>query len=858
MSFRLRWPTEYDGVTQRFGANPQFYRKFGLPGHEGLDFRAPEGSGIYAAAAGSVTEVRLDGNRDPARHPYGNQIRLQHAGGFATIYAHLSEVLVVEGQQVAAGERIGLAGNTGNSSGAHLHLTLKEAGATAAGRTTYPHDIIDPTPYLGPFAPPVEPEDPPAPTLEVQVHSPELGFLNVRQAPHTGAAQVGRVDHATRLGSLEAEVVTRQKVGQPGQWLRVLLPDDSWGYVAAWYLSLPGEPAPPPEPTTRLVVDSPQLPLKVRGGPGTQHPIRAEAPHGTQLEALDPLAEVERRVGVTGAWLHVRTPEGGVGYSAAWYLALAPQVERYDYVRVKSPGYGLRVRSGPGTGHEQVWWVPHGTLLEAREDSAAVQRKLGTQGKWLQVRTPARYEGYVAAWYLEAVTAPDTRRPVTAEQLSLGVSPHIFGMHLAQLEDDPGPAPRALFEDAGKPGWILFTQAIGRDPAGLHFDAGLRQRLWAWGEAGFGVIVRLNHGYEPAGTLPEADHYADFAATCARWVELYLRDDRPLSTRWTVIIANEQNNPSEHPGGLAAPREHITPALYAQAFNQAYARVKAVLPRAIVCPGAVDPYNSSPLPLLGNARWRPLDYFAEMLEGIEALDGFALHAYTHGPSVRAITHRETFRDPFLGDHYFDFQTYRLFMERIPAQWQQAPVYITESNHICRPPNAPACDNADHQGWVDANTGWVREAYAEIERWNAGPHRQQIRALLLYRWLGDRWLIRDKPGVIADFRQALEEDYRWRAPASVSVTAFAARGAMSRPALQVEERTLLAPDDFQAIRGIGPKTEPLLHAAGVVTYEQLACLGEGELRQLLGETGLQLRFVSTWPRQAGRLAEAHEL
>ncbi len=52
------------------------------------------------------------------------------------------------GQQVKAGDKIGLADSTGNSTGSHLHLTLKKQGATAAGATNFPNDIIDPTPFL--------------------------------------------------------------------------------------------------------------------------------------------------------------------------------------------------------------------------------------------------------------------------------------------------------------------------------------------------------------------------------------------------------------------------------------------------------------------------------------------------------------------------------------------------------------------------------------------------------------------------------------------------------------------------------------------------------------------------------------
>ena len=142
--FVLRWPTNYLKITQSFGANPDVYRRWGLPGHEGLDIRAPLNSNIYACASGSVYRVH-DGSRN---HPYGIHVRIQHRDGYRTIYSHLSKSLVTVGQQVREGERIGLANSTGNSTGSHLHLTLKKKGASASGLTNFPNDIIDPTPLL--------------------------------------------------------------------------------------------------------------------------------------------------------------------------------------------------------------------------------------------------------------------------------------------------------------------------------------------------------------------------------------------------------------------------------------------------------------------------------------------------------------------------------------------------------------------------------------------------------------------------------------------------------------------------------------------------------------------------------------
>ena len=84
---RLGWPVEKHVVNQFFGDNPNFYRPFGLPGHEGLDLFAPMSASVFAAAPGEVYRVE-----HPPEHPYGLHIRIKHeAGGkvYRLVYAHL-------------------------------------------------------------------------------------------------------------------------------------------------------------------------------------------------------------------------------------------------------------------------------------------------------------------------------------------------------------------------------------------------------------------------------------------------------------------------------------------------------------------------------------------------------------------------------------------------------------------------------------------------------------------------------------------------------------------------------------------------------------------------------------------------
>ena len=141
------WPTDYFQINQTFGENPSSYEPFGLPGHEGIDIEAPEGTNIYAVADGVVERV----DDAASGRSYGNAVYIRHLTSYRTVYAQLFSVNVEVGDVVKAGQLIGLAGNTGNSFGAHLHFGLYMDGATEAGLTDYPFDIIDPTPYLMPL-----------------------------------------------------------------------------------------------------------------------------------------------------------------------------------------------------------------------------------------------------------------------------------------------------------------------------------------------------------------------------------------------------------------------------------------------------------------------------------------------------------------------------------------------------------------------------------------------------------------------------------------------------------------------------------------------------------------------------------
>ena len=346
---------------------------------------------------------------------------------------------------------------------------------------------------------------------------------------------------------------------------------------------------------------------------------------------------------------------------------------------------------------------------------------------------------------------------------------YIFGIHDSGGEE--------YMRAARKPGWIVFSEVLGHDPndlSGKDYTSFSRQ--------GLGVIVRLNNGYYPQGTLPPSGEYANFARRCANFVST----SRGCS-RW--VIGNEMNYSIERAGTAAASgvrlhlddsladdptlrslperfsalfpassrasatdftegEELITPQLYASCYGMCRQAIHNVPDHEEdrVFIGAVAPWNNQTV-YPGNPGGDWIKYFQDILLqcGANGCDGITLHTYTHGTNPTLIL--DNSKLPGFPQYHCHFQAYRDFMQAIPVNMRNLPVFITETDQ-----GSP---------WENANRGWVQAAYAEIDRWNR-QNSQQIRALVLYRWPQvDRWHIKGKEGVIEDFRNALRHDYQWQ-------------------------------------------------------------------------------------------------
>jgi murein DD-endopeptidase MepM/ murein hydrolase activator NlpD len=131
-----------NAVTQWFGQGKGNYDAYGLYAHQGLDYRCPVGTPVLAAHPGIARAY------DQGSMGLGKYVKITYLDGrgverYVTRVAHLSEFRVQDGARVTRGQVVALSGNTGNSTGAHLHFDLRIVGGVNPGY----NDCVDPAPF---------------------------------------------------------------------------------------------------------------------------------------------------------------------------------------------------------------------------------------------------------------------------------------------------------------------------------------------------------------------------------------------------------------------------------------------------------------------------------------------------------------------------------------------------------------------------------------------------------------------------------------------------------------------------------------------------------------------------------------
>ncbi len=123
---REKWLLPIKGATFTSGFGWRWGRM-----HEGNDFATPVGTRIGSMSTGTVIFAGVEGG-------YGNKVEIEYWDGTVSVYGHMSQIDAVVGQELAPGDLVGLSGNTGHSTGPHLHLEIHPDGGAA----------IDPAPWL--------------------------------------------------------------------------------------------------------------------------------------------------------------------------------------------------------------------------------------------------------------------------------------------------------------------------------------------------------------------------------------------------------------------------------------------------------------------------------------------------------------------------------------------------------------------------------------------------------------------------------------------------------------------------------------------------------------------------------------
>jgi murein DD-endopeptidase MepM/ murein hydrolase activator NlpD len=125
----LRWPVDAGIVSSEFGA------RWGKQ-HKGIDIAADAGEPVYAIADADVIYAG-DGLRG-----YGNVVILRHDSKMTSLYAHNSELKVHQGDHVTQGTLISLLGNTGHSTGPHVHFEIRDGDTAVNPRTLLPQSKL--------------------------------------------------------------------------------------------------------------------------------------------------------------------------------------------------------------------------------------------------------------------------------------------------------------------------------------------------------------------------------------------------------------------------------------------------------------------------------------------------------------------------------------------------------------------------------------------------------------------------------------------------------------------------------------------------------------------------------------------
>ena len=476
-----------------------------------------------------------------------------------------------------------------------------------------PEPDPDPEPIPGPT--------PGQPTLLV---TPTDDRIRVRSRPVDGDS-VGTLSIGDIAEVIEPIEAARNKIGMHGQWLHIRTADGAEGYTAAWFYTIYEEdtaepeptplPEPEPEPPTdpRILYITPTDDrIRVRSRPVDGDPV-ATMSRGEIAQVIESYSTAIIKVGVEDKWLHISTPDGIVGFTAAWFYAIAgepvpepptpelppvpepvPEIPSPpDQLFVTPVEDRIRVRAAPVDG-EQVGVLSRGDVAQIIEPIDAARSKIGGEGQWLHIRTENGTEGYTAAWFY------------TVFEPKLYVTPIEDRIRVRMT---PGDGEQVAVLSRGDVAQVIEPLDAARDKIGiegqwLHIrtENGTEGYTAAW----FYMI------YEP-GALPQVN-------AAGVNLDLYHTLGTPRPSRlgqlgWVRFLYNVSLDPTKRPGDPARYGNTDLEATFARyhrvldAYARAGFRILLVFTHETYGEGAGFNWHE-----MNSGKWRELsDTFAAMV-----------------------------------------------------------------------------------------------------------------------------------------------------------------------------------------------------------------------------------------------------
>jgi len=281
-------------------------------------------------------------------------------------------------------------------------------------------------------------------------------------------------------------------------------------------------------------------------------------------------------------------------------------------------------------------------------------------------------------------------------------------------------------------GWTVLTVEHGDNP---HHTGGGDFRDVR--EKGRVPIVRLNKGYGKAGTIPIPERYDEGSHRAAKYVEASKGCD-------VWIVGNEWNTSWERPERPDGTRPPILPEQYAAYYSLVWERIHEIPGHEmdIVLFAPVGPWNPETT-YPGNERGDWLRTYQDAQAATTTpIDGFAWHAYSRQQVPGRLSSHFYMTQPGWGDHHWEFRVFEDWNRATLAKHRGAYKFLTEFDA-----NEP---------WLDENRGFFGAAAQEVFVWNKNRDAGDaaIQALVAYRWEFDKWYIKGRHNLIADYHEAV--------------------------------------------------------------------------------------------------------